>query len=400
MKICHVAPELLPVPPTKGGAIERWIRDAAVRLAARGHEVHVVSRDAGDAVEEHTLDGVHYHYVRIPRAIDSGRLAGLGRGLYYYRQVRGRLAGLRPDIAHHHSRPAGLWLSASAAQATRQVISLHSMDYGWGFGHRAWDRRLFARGLATASRVLCVSQFIERHTIERYPAVRAAVTTLYNGVDCELFKPEASGYHLRQGYGAASEPDVTVLYVGRIESRKGVKVLVDAFEQRISPRRPDARLRLVGPHSYWDARPSGYYAELKARCDSNPRIEFRGATYDDQELAQVYRDAAVSVVPSTFPEALGLTSLEAQASGTPVVVSDAGGLPETVSPGHSGMVFANGDVGQLADAVLELLDSEPRRATMARAARAWALEKFSWDKIASQLEIVYADALLAPGASS
>ena len=84
----------------------------------------------------------------------------------------------------------------------------------------------------------------------------------------------------------------------------------------------------------------------------------------------------------------------------PVVVSDAGGLPETVLPGLSGMVFANGDVGQLADAVLELLDSEPRRATMARAARAWTLEKFSWDKIASQLELVYADALLAPGASS
>ena len=48
MRICHVAPELLPVPPTRGGAIERWIRDAAVRLAARGHEVHVISRDHGD----------------------------------------------------------------------------------------------------------------------------------------------------------------------------------------------------------------------------------------------------------------------------------------------------------------------------------------------------------------
>ena len=168
-------------------------------------------------------------------------------------------------------------------------------------------------------------------------------------------------------------------------------MLVDAFEQRISPRMPQARLRIVGPHSYWDAQPSGYYAAIKARCDANDRLELRGPTYVDAELADVYGDAAVSVVPSTFPEALGLTSIEAQASGTPVVVSDAGGLPETVSPGVSGLVFENGNADQLADAVLSLLESAPRRAAMADAARHWAMQKFSWDTIAAELERVYAD---------
>ena len=76
MKICHVAPELLPVPPTKGGAIERWIRDAAMRLAARGHDVHVMPRDHGDGRASETIDGVHYHYVRVPPAIDRGLPAG------------------------------------------------------------------------------------------------------------------------------------------------------------------------------------------------------------------------------------------------------------------------------------------------------------------------------------
>ena len=408
MRICHVAPELLPVPPTRGGAIERWIRDAAVRLSARGHEVHVISRDRGDAATEDTIDGVQYHYLTIPAWLDRGRAAALFRGLWYYLAVRRVLARLSVDVVHHHSRPAGLWLSHPAGSRARLIISLHSMDYGWGFGYRAWDRRLFARGLTMASRVLCVSHFIERHTVERYPGVRASVTTVYNGVDGELFKPEASGPRLRQGYGAASKPQapsprlrqgygaaskphVTILYVGRVEARKGVKVLVDAFEQRISPRLPQARLRIVGPHSYWDAQPSGYYAEIKARCDANQLIELRGPTYVDAELAQVYRDAAVSVVPSTFPEALGLTSIEAQASGIPVVVSDAGGLPETVSPGVSGLVFENGNVDQLADAVLGLLESEPRRATMATAARHWAMQKFSWDTLAAELERVYAD---------
>jgi len=391
MKICHVAPELLPVPPTKGGAIERWVRDAAVRLARRGHEVHVISRDRGDAAVTDTIDGVNYHYITIPAWLDHGRAAALFRGLWYYLAVRRVLAQLSPEIVHHHSRPAGLWLSHAAGSSSRLVISLHSMDYGWGFGYRAWDRRWFARGLAMASRVLCVSNFIERHTIERYPDVRQSVTTVYNGVDGDLFQP-------RPATGAV--PLRTVLYVGRVEARKGVKVLVDAFEQVISKRFPAARLCIVGPHSYWDAQPSGYYAEIKARCDANDHIELRGPTYVDTELAALYRDAAVSVVPSTFPEALGLTSIEAQASGTPVIVSDAGGLPETVAAGESGLVFANGNVAQLGDAVIGLLESETRRAALAAGARRWAMRRFSWDTIASELEDVYAAALRAPGAAA
>jgi glycosyltransferase involved in cell wall biosynthesis len=256
------------------------------------------------------------------------------------------------------------------------------MDYGWGFGHRAWDRPLFLRGLAAAARILCVSQFIHRHTVERYPGVAASATTLYNGVDGALFHP------LEREAGAS-----TILYVGRVEERKGVHVLLDAFEQFVSPRLPDARLKIVGPHSYWDARPSGYYTTLAERCAANPRIELRGPTYVDEDLAAVYRSATIGVVPSVFPEALGLTSLEAQASGVPVVVSDAGGLPETVSPGESGLVFENRRADQLAAHLIELLTNHGRRQAMRVAARAWAMRMFSWDVIAGQLEDVYTEAV-------
>lgn len=387
MRICHVAPELLPVPPTKGGAIERWIRDAATRLAGRGHEVHVISRDGGAGAGDQTIDGVRYHYVKIPPTIDRGLPAVLLRGLWHYEGARAVLAAIKPDVVHHHSRPGGLWLSKGGAPLATQVISLHSMDYGWSFGYANWDRRLFNRGFKAATRVLAVSDFIRDHTEQRYASVHSKARTIYNGVDGNLFKPPDSA--------PPSSVEPPVLYVGRVEARKGVDVLVDAFEQIISKQRPNARLRIVGPHSYWHAQPSPFYQALKERCDRNPRIELREPTFNDAELAAVYRDSACTVVPSTFPEALGLTSLEAQASGVPVVVSNAGGLPETVDAGRSGLVFEHGNAGQLGEAVLSIIGNAERRRDMGAAARAWVMKTFSWDVIAEQLEHTYSEARAA-----
>jgi phosphatidylinositol alpha-1,6-mannosyltransferase len=88
-----------------------------------------------------------------------------------------------------------------------------------------------------------------------------------------------------------------------------------------------------------------------------------------------------------------LTSLEAQASGVPVVVSNAGGLPETVLSGESGVIFESGDVDGLASAVLGLLGDRRRLRAMGAGARAWAMKRFSWDHIASELEDIYAQVL-------
>jgi spore coat protein SA len=233
VRICHVAPELLPVPPSKGGAIERWIRDAAVRLVGRGHDVHVISRDRGDGAATDRIDGVQYHYIPVPAPIDRGMAAVMFRGLNHYRKAKSIIRSIAPDVVHHHSRPAGVWLSDTGK--TRNVISLHSMDYGWSFGYAKWDRRLFERGFAAATRVLAVSNFIREHTAQRYPSAAEKSSTVYNGVDGSLFTP------------ATAPDDPPILYVGRVEERKGVHVLLDAFEQVISKQRPRARLRIVGP---------------------------------------------------------------------------------------------------------------------------------------------------------
>lgn len=383
MRICHVAPELLPVPPTRGGAIERWIRDAATRLVARGHDVHVISRNHEDRRADQMIDGVHYHFVNVAPIIDRGLPAVMFRGLRHYLGAKRVLGTIEPDIVHHHSRPAGLWLSRNGAPNAKHVISLHSMDYGWAFGYAGFDRRWFNNGFNASASVLGVSNFIRDHASQVYPVVRSKAKTVYNGVNGSLFAP-------------AGEPnDPPILYVGRVDPRKGVHVLVDAFEQVISKQRPNTRLRIVGPHSYWDEQPSPYYQALKERCAGNQRIELGEPTFNDTELAAIYRDSACTIVPSTFPEALGLTSLEAQASGVPVVVSNAGGLPETVEAGKSGLIFENGNSAELGEAVLSIIGNPERRRAMGHAAREWVMTTFSWDVIAAALERTYHEAMAA-----
>jgi glycosyltransferase involved in cell wall biosynthesis len=368
------------VPPEKGGAIERWIRDGSRLLAARGHDVHVVSRDHGDDVRERQIDGVTYHFVRIPPAIDRGQAGVVLRGPWYFMRAAAVVARLQPQIVHHHSRPSGLYCSYRRAPNARHVLSLHSMRYGWSCAYAGIDRAVFNAAFRVCARVLPVSDFIRRHALDAYPQLEGKLATLYNGVDGRLFRPGA----------ADRSSDDQIVYVGRIEQRKGVHVLVDAFEQILAVR-PGARLRIVGPHSYWASAPSSFYGDLVERCRRLASIELRDATYVDDELAAVYRSATVSVVPSVFPEALGLTSLEAQASGVPVVVSDAGGLPETVLDGESGLVVAHSDAGALASAILGLLGDAGRVSDMGRRAREWVMGRFSWDRIATQLESIYAE---------
>ncbi len=276
----------------------------------------------------------------------------------------------RADIVHtHHMRSAPSRIAAVTARTRGRhaVVTDHGLQGGtWG-------------GLLPAlfHRFLTVSEYSAREL--GVPAARTRV--IYGGVDCERYRPDASV--VRSG----------VLFVGRLTPHKGVDRLIRALP-------PSARLDVVGSGGHDPRPPERGYPELLERLAIGRDVRFLGPV-PDEDLAVLYRRAAVVVLPSVHrtcfgrdvavSELLGLTALEAMASGTPVVGSRVGGLPEIVDDGVTGFLVAPGEVGELRERLEQVLGDTDLAARLGRNARQRVRERFTWDACAERCLTAYSE---------
>lgn len=251
------------------------------------------------------------------------------------------------------------------------VVTVHDLSFEH---HPEWmarrDRLLFRtlvpRAVRRAAKVLTVSETTRADLVERYavPAERVVVT--HNGVD-PRFRPD--------GPRVSREP--FLLFVGALHPRKGLLTALEAMA-----RLPDAPpLVVVGPPKH--GAPAVEAAV--ARLGLEGRVELTGHV-DHAELAALYRSAAAFVFPSLF-EGFGLPVVEAMASGTPVVTTTAGSLPEVA--GDAAVLVPPGDPEALAAGIREALRDGPALAAagVANAAR------FRWADLAARTADVYREVL-------
>jgi glycosyltransferase involved in cell wall biosynthesis len=202
------------------------------------------------------------------------------------------------------------------------------------------------------------------------------------GVDTTLFSPSKRSERLREQW-RVSERRPALLYVGRLSREKGLDVMPD-ISRRLSALGLEHRLVFTGD--------GPMRAELRERC---PDAVFTGALGRDA-VADVFASADLFVFPSRTDTA-GNVVLEAQASGLPVVVSDAGGPRENVQPDRTGIVCERRTMEAWSDVIARLLADVPSRIAMGRAARLYA-ESRRWDVALEPLYRAYRDlANLHPG---
>lgn len=186
----------------------------------------------------------------------------------------------------------------------------------------------------------------------------------------------------------------SILFVGRFDERKGADVLLQAFAS-LRRERPGLRLIFVGPE-YGLPNPTGGKLSFAAYRDrlfdagSRSCIEFRGSLPAAQ-IAQLRARAAVTVIASRW-ESQGYTLLEAMLQGCPVVCTDAGACPESVTDGVNGRLAKSGDAGSFARGIAAMLDDPQAAARMGQAARAWVQQWHAPRRVATEALALYADA--------
>lgn len=189
------------------------------------------------------------------------------------------------------------------------------------------------------------------------------VDCIPNAVDVARFRP-GTDPGLRREL-AAGDDEPVVLYVGGLYASKGLADLLVAFA-RVRSAVPRARLWIVGSGAEQDE-----LERLAAELDVGDRVSFLGVRHD---IERFYRAADLFCLPS-HSEGLPLCVLEAMASGLPSVGSDVPGVAHLLD-GGCGVMAPVGDTATLADAIVDLLGSAPRRAALSRAARQRVLDGY------------------------
>lgn len=393
LHVCFVVQEWL---PAQLNGIARLVLIRARGLAARGHIVRVVTA-ATEAPSFAIEDGLHVH----------------------------RIATEHHDLPDQDATPQALWnRSASVLQELIRIDGTQPIDVvdipNWdveGLATILDGRFTTVLGLHTslASYVELDARF--RRDDPVYAAVLEAERRCYLGAtaftansDAILEEIEdffditlprdrvAKIYHGVPSVGPPKTVQVRpseaghpleVLFVGRLEARKGIETLLSAVP-RVAAEVRDVRFTVVGDDSVASPRGATYREEFIsswAGGEFGSLVTFEGVL-DDAELAQRYRRADVAVVPSLF-ESFGLVALEAMRVGTPVVASDTSALREVIGSDGAGVLVPPADPQLLSDAVVQLLRDPHRRARIGRAGYERFLARFTDDRMIDELEAFY-----------
>jgi glycosyltransferase involved in cell wall biosynthesis len=229
------------------------------------------------------------------------------------------------------------------------------------------------------SRFIAVSQKTKELAVEHFEVDANKISVVYNGVDINLFRTSNEA----ELFARYSKP--TIVYIGRIISKKGIDILVKAMPE-VLQFFPQARFVFVGGGNI-----SFYKEMIRNQGISEKNYLFTGHM-GYLERAKILREATVFVNPSFF-ENCSISILEAMSSGCAVVASNVGGNPELINSGDSGVLVHVFDHKAFAESIISLLDDEPINKQLGKAARKAVEKSFSSKKCGEETYRIYKEVL-------
>ena len=293
------------------------------------------------------------------------------------RHVNQAIADFQPDIIHAHH----VWITPYIASETGlpYVISCHGTDL-MGFKNGPRYRNYALTAAQNAHAVIAISHQVRADAMHTYQLSQDKVPLIGNGFGTDHFKllPDVTKAGVLNEFELSGGDKPLVSFVGKFTDFKGIDVLLKAaaiYEGRI----PGVQTVLVGHGVLWE--------EMHALRDQLglQGVHFLGHQTQDI-LARIYNVADVSIVPSRI-EPFGLVAVEALACGTPVVATDAGGLPDFINEEVGALVPVDDPEG-LAAAIINEIENKTKQ-TKGVYANKYAYENYTWEQQVAKMITLY-----------
>jgi glycosyltransferase involved in cell wall biosynthesis len=368
-------------PPWRGGA-ETYVYNLSKQFVKLGHQVKVFCASYPERPGRQLLEQVDVHRLRSYARV---------YGVPLIPSLPLALAKVEADILHaNFPNPfnASTTSLISILEGIPAVLTWHNdlppVSFGASLIVYIHDNLVAPIYLPAFKKIISTSKaYAETSKIlQRY---REKVVIIPNGVDCERFNPNIDGSWVRAKH--ALDDSKVILFVGaltRWHRYKGLDILIKAFSE-IQDQMKESRLLIVGDG---DLKPE--YQTLSSSIAH--KVIFAGNVNDD-EMPSYYAASDLLVLPSVDrSEGFGLTLLEANATGKPVVASNVGGIPSVVKDGVNGLLVPPRDKKTLTKTIINLLKDENRLIEMGMNGRKIA-EAHDWRTVAKKTEELYREVL-------
>lgn len=367
MKIALVSPYDFAYP----GGVVNHISCLERNLTRMGHEVKIIA-PASEAV---STFGDRFIPVGKPRSVPvSGSIARITLSPWLSSRIKAILEREKFDICHLHE-PLMPMLCTTVLRLSQaaNVGTFHALGGkpGYDFG-KPISTFFLKRWFGKLNGKIAVSKSAMEFASKYFPG---DYNIIPNGVDLEHFSPEVSPID------QFVDDKLNILFVSRLEKRKGLNYLLEAFKQ-VKGEIPNSRLIIVGPgtrlrHKY----------EKWVRRNGVKDVVFVGyVSYD--ELPRYYKIADIFCVPATGRESFGIILLEAMAVGKPIVATNIEGYAGLVADGVEGLLVPPKNKEQLAQALISLATDDSLRQEIGARGRIKALE-YGWEHIAQRVSNYY-----------
>lgn len=283
----------------------------------------------------------------------------------------------KPDIIHAQH----LWVTPFAAMKSGvpYVITVHGTDL-MGFKNDKRYHKYAIEAANNAKKIITISRQVHNDTLELFKIPEEKLALNPNGFDDDIFKVKHTGRSVLKEKFKLEKYSKVVSFVGKFTDFKGIDILIKAAKI-VTDEIPHIAFALAG-----DGGLRKDMEMLSESLDLN-NIYFLGHQ-DQNSVADLYNLADVSVVPSRI-EPFGLVAIEALACGTPVVATNAGGLPDFINE-EVGQLVQMENVEKLAEAIIEELENKSKMTKGVYAAE-YALKKYSWTKSIEKVIELYRD---------